>query len=126
MSKRVSIYSAATEMQAEFLVQVLGSHGIEATTTGSALAPLMGYLPATYARTRVLVDEAEVASARAIVEDFERSQRNPRGPAGESWVCSNCGEIIEAQFTDCWNCQTARGESSTADSDAKAQQTPAH
>ena len=98
-------------MQAEFLVQVLGSHGIEAQTMGGTLtATLAGYLPATYARTRVLVDEEDAERARAIVHDFERSRRPPKpvAAAAESWVCGNCGEIIEPQFTDCWKCQTPR------------------
>jgi len=113
-------------MQAEFLVQVLGSHGVDAQTVGGALTQLAGYLPATYARTRVLVDEADVERARAIVQDFERSRKNPRPVAGaeESWVCANCGEMIEPQFTDCWKCQTPRPPASPQDDpDAKARAT---
>lgn len=25
-----------------------------------------------------------------------------------SWICSNCGEIHENQFSDCWNCGSPR------------------
>jgi hypothetical protein len=123
MAKRVPIYSAAAEMQAEFLAQVLNSHGIAAQTAGGALTPLVGYLPATYARTRVLVDEEDVARARAIVEDFERSRKSPRPVAGpaESWVCANCGEMIEPQFTDCWKCQTPRPPVTEEEAAAKSQ-----
>ncbi len=131
MAKRVSIYSATTEMQAEFLVQVLASHGVEAQTMGGALTQLAGYLPATYARTRVVVDEEDVDRARAIVRDFERSRKHPKPVAGaaESWVCANCGEMIEPQFTDCWKCQTprppgAREDDKAAAAGAKAQATP--
>jgi hypothetical protein len=123
MPKMVSVYSAATEMQAEFLAQVLGSHGIEAQTAGGSLTQLAGYLPATYARTRVLVDEEDVERARGIVEDFEQSRKNPRPAAAvsESWVCANCGELIEPQFTDCWNCQTPSSRDVPGDADdAKA------
>ena len=126
MPTKVSIYFAATEMQGEFLAQVLGSHGIEAQTAGGALTTLAGYLPTTYARTRVLVDEADVERAKAIVQDFEDSRKNPKpaATAAESWVCSNCGELVEPQFTDCWNCQTPRLRDVPDDAeDAKAQAT---
>jgi hypothetical protein len=26
----------------------------------------------------------------------------------EPWYCPRCGEIIEAQFTECWQCETIR------------------
>ena len=110
MGTRVPIYSAASEMQAEFLAQLLESHGIEAVTAGGTLTTLAGYLPATYARARVMVDATDAEAARAIVRDFERARKHPKEepPTGETWVCANCGEVLELQFTDCWKCQTPR------------------
>ncbi|MBT3367913.1 MAG: DUF2007 domain-containing protein [Nitrospina sp.] len=26
----------------------------------------------------------------------------------ETWTCGNCGEVLEPQFTDCWNCGSHR------------------
>lgn len=110
MAKKVTIYAARDEMQAEFLVQVLATHEIPAEVVGAALATLVGYLPATYGRPKVLVDEADVERARPVVEQFELSRRTPAPRRGSTsaWACANCGEIIEPQFTDCWNCQAAR------------------
>lgn len=28
--------------------------------------------------------------------------------AGNAWTCPSCGEKLEAQFTSCWKCGTAR------------------
>jgi RNA polymerase subunit RPABC4/transcription elongation factor Spt4 len=28
--------------------------------------------------------------------------------AGEPWTCSRCGEVLEPQFAQCWNCGTPR------------------
>jgi hypothetical protein len=25
-------------------------------------------------------------------------------PAGASWTCEHCGELLEPQFTSCWRC----------------------
>lgn len=121
MPERVSVYSARDEMQAEFLAQLLRSHGIEATTAGGAMTTLAGYLPATYAEIRVLVDPADTGRARAVVRDFENARKRRRevgspfgarsvaaAGSGGTWTCTNCGEISEAQFTDCWNCQAPR------------------
>ena len=109
MSKKVSIYSARDEMQAEFLVQVLASHGIEAEMVGSGLTTLAIYAPDAL---RVHVNEQDVERARAVVAEFERAARTPAAAASnpaDSWACANCGEIIEPQFTECWNCQSPRG-----------------
>jgi rubrerythrin len=110
MGKQVRVYSARDAMQAEFLVQVLASHGIEAFVTGAALANIVGYLPGNMTAPFVTVDEADADRARPLVDDFERSGRGftrAPDPAG-SWTCPRCGEHIEGQFTDCWSCQTPR------------------
>ena len=111
MAKTIAAYSARNELQAALLVQVLASHGIEAQVVGGALASLTGYLPTT--PVSVHVDEADAERAKAVIEEFEQSGRGGQaaGPAtGEApWTCANCGEMIEAQFTECWNCQLPRG-----------------
>ena len=111
MADTVSIYSARDAMQADFLVGVLASHEIEAHTVGGALSTLSGYLPAP--PVTVHVAEADAGRAREIAEEFERSGRGePSGGAVAEvsrWTCANCGEAIEPQFTECWNCQLPRG-----------------
>ena len=117
MPERVSVYSARDEMQAEFLAQVLRSHGIETTTAGGALTTLAGYLPATYGDVRVLVDAADAGRARAVGEDFEDARKSRRTTWKRSggWTCPQCGELVEPQFTDCWNCQTPRPPADAGD-----------
>jgi len=29
---------------------------------------------------------------------------NLRVESGEEWTCQSCGEVLEGQFTHCWNC----------------------
>ena len=104
------VYSARDEMQAEFLVQVLAQHEIEAKLRGAALQTLAGYLPAASGGIEVCVDEADVERAQPVVKRFDRSQVRPSQPPKDqqTWTCPKCGEAIEPQFTDCWNCQTPR------------------
>jgi hypothetical protein len=113
MTKTLAIYSARDVMQAEFLVQVLASHEIEAQVVGAALSTLLGYLPASM--VKVHVAEADADRARAVVDEFERSGRGGARRGGteaeaSSWICANCGETIEPQFTECWNCGAAKPE----------------
>jgi hypothetical protein len=112
MTKTLAIYSARDVMQAEFLVQVLASHEIEAQVVGAALSTLIGYVPASM--VKVHVAEADADRARAVVDEFERSGRGGARRGGTEaeaspWTCANCGETIEPQFTECWNCQLPRG-----------------
>jgi uncharacterized repeat protein (TIGR04138 family) len=61
----------------------------------------------------VCVNEEDVERAAVFVEKFKRKVEERGGghdavTGGGPWKCANCGEVIEEQFTDCWNCQTAR------------------
>jgi hypothetical protein len=47
--------------------------------------------------------QAEKA-VRLIIAHFGEAQPGP----GEDWTCPGCGEEIEGQFTECWQCASAR------------------
>jgi uncharacterized repeat protein (TIGR04138 family) len=68
----------------------------------------------------VWVEERDAARAREFVRTFDRDpaggQRNALEPP---WTCPKCSEVIEGQFTDCWNCQATR-----PDADALAPDLP--
>jgi hypothetical protein len=97
--KLVEVYSARTLAQAELLVRVLRSHGIHAEIT-DAVSGAMWNLP-----TKVRVSEDELVDARTLVEEFLRKGEEA---AGTPWVCPTCGEKLDPQFSECWNCETER------------------
>jgi hypothetical protein len=101
--KLVEVYSARNLAQAELLVRVLRSHGIHAEITDVA-AGAMWNLP-----TKVRVSEDELADARELVEEFLRKGEEA---AGMPWVCPTCGEKLDPQFSECWNCETPRPDQS--------------
>ena len=46
-----------------------------------------------------VIDETQLNDAQRLIKE------NQTIPAtGKPWQCSNCGEQLEAQFTQCWKC----------------------
>lgn len=111
-----TIYRARDETQAQLLIAILQSHGIEGSIEQGARATAAMFAPGMFrVGLGVLVDETQAKQARRIAEEFDCSGAKPSNqPAGRSWVCPNCGETIEPQFSDCWNCQTPRPDDSAA------------
>ena len=51
-----------------------------------------------------ILDESRREEARRLIAEFG----SPSEGQGTSWRCQNCGEKIEDQFGECWQCGTAR------------------
>ena len=68
-------------------------------------ASSMGDVPPIACQQHIwLVHASDTEKARAIVEELE--QRST--PSGEPWLCTECNETLEPQFTDCWQCGAPR------------------
>jgi len=112
----VQVYIARDSMEAHFLRGVLAEEGIAATVMGENLATARGRLPMTPdTLPSVWVAHDEAPRASQIVEGFVATSRDAdagNAPAASKakWTCPTCGELVEPQFTDCWNCQTPRPE----------------
>ena len=86
-------------------INVLAAAGIACELHNRYLSGAIGEIPADQCAPELwLVDERDEALARKLI-DAARS-----GPAigAPSWRCAQCGELLDAQFTVCWNCGTAR------------------
>ncbi len=60
---------------------------------------------------RLLVFENDVATAKKLLQT-QGSDTEPAFTEGKDWTCSGCGEEIEGQFTECWQCGTSRSPES--------------
>ena len=57
--------------------------------------------PADAARTELwVVDDDKASRARSIL----KKTMAPLASVKKSWTCNGCGEMIEGQFSECWNC----------------------
>jgi hypothetical protein len=100
------IYSSQDAAFTIFLKGVLESEGIACTLRNAFLAGGAGELPVneTWPELWVL-DDADEDRARRIVE---AASQGPSG--GPDWTCPSCGELIEGQFDQCWQCGADRPE----------------
>ena len=48
-----------------------------------------------------VLDESKVDEARSILAQKDQQ-------SADSWKCGKCGELIEAQFDQCWQCGNRR------------------
>ena len=83
---------------------LLESAGIRTVIRNELLASAIGQLPFTECQPEVwLLNPADLERARSLLAD------GPLAPTEKSnvWQCG-CGEIQEAQFTQCWACARER------------------
>ncbi len=92
------VYRAATLLQVAHARNVLLAAGIASELRNQYLAGAMGELPMIETWPQLYVEDGDEQPAlRALA-------RAASAPAGQGWVCPDCGEQLEPQFTSCWRC----------------------
>ena len=99
------VHTARHPAEAHLVKGMLEAEGIRATVLGDQLYGAYGELPVL--PTVWVLDETLARHADALVVDFLRGAAAQRH-RGERWTCAHCGESLEGQFTDCWNCGASR------------------
>ena len=79
---------------------VLQAEGIAAVVRNEYLSSAMGELPPAECQAELWVlNDADAPGAEALLRTPPRR--------GAPWICGNCGERSEPQFTHCWKCGAA-------------------
>ena len=94
------IFAAINLAEVHHAKNLLESFGIRTLVKNEMLASALGQLPFTDCQPELwLTDDADAERARRVLSE------GPLRPAekGDVWQCA-CGEISEAQFTQCWRC----------------------
>ena len=95
------VFRAASLLQVAHARNVLIAAGIDSELRNQYLAGALGDLPMLETWPQLWVEDAlESAALRAL-------QNAATTPAGPAWVCAQCGEELEPQFTTCWRCGAA-------------------
>jgi len=98
------VYAAEHGLMTERIKDILEEEGIVCMIKNLNLSGGMGEIPQIECWPEVWVLEDEYYDrASSIVEDLLKESTEYR----TSWMCK-CGEKIEGQFTECWNCGIAR------------------
>ncbi len=95
-----TVYTAASVIDAQLVLDKLQASDIEAIMTGQQLVGAIGELPANLGPTIKILHDEDYLIARSIVEDFEDAMQENT----ESWTCEHCVEEQQGNFYQCWNC----------------------
>ena len=99
------VYTAKHPTEAHLIRGMLEAENIRATVRGDQLYGAYGELPVL--PTVWIHDAALTEDAQRVVAEFLRGGA-ARKYGHERWSCQQCGEVLEGQFTECWNCGSAR------------------
>lgn len=100
----IRAYVARNLMQAHLIRGFLDSEGIFSVVRGEHLVAIQGEVPITMdTLPSIWVNEVDRDTARALIERALRGEL-----VFKDWVCPVCSETVEGQFTECWQCGTAR------------------
>ena len=94
------IFASLSVAEVHHAKNLLDSVGIPSYVKNEILAAAIGQLPFTDCQPELwLANPADAERARHLLTE------GPLAPAekGDIWQC-RCGEIQEAQFTQCWRC----------------------
>ena len=99
------VFSSYNAVLAHHTRNLLEAEGIETEVRNQMLSSAMGELPPAECQAEVWVlNDEDAPRAFGVLR---------RGaPCGPDWTCADCGEILAAQFTQCWNCGALRTTSS--------------
>lgn len=89
--------------EAQHKANLLRSAGIRAEVRNTFLTGAVGDIPFIEAGPQIWIDPRESTEiAHTIIREAEQALPGPE------WVCESCGETIEGQFAQCWNCGAPR------------------
>jgi Putative prokaryotic signal transducing protein len=97
------VYRAASLLQVAHARNVLITAGIRCELRNQYLAGAMGDLPMMETWPQLYVEDEDEQYALSALS------RASAAAVGTPWVCEECQEQLEPQFTCCWRCGCERG-----------------
>ena len=95
------IHSAKDPLMIGHLKNVLATFGIKCVAKNVDLMSAAGELPPVECWPELwVVDDEKVVRPRSILRKTLAPVQSVKRP----WACAGCGETIEGQFSECWNC----------------------
>lgn len=96
------VYTSIDPVGLAHVRAALENAGIPARVLNEAIAMSAGGTAPDRAHPEIWVEnDDDEARARSIIARYEAGELAAQRPA---WKCPSCGETIEGQFTECWNC----------------------
>ncbi len=109
----VEVLVCYNDLDAEIAKGILEKNGIEVFVVRDDCGGMEPQLQMTEG-IKVLVPYSELKEASLLLKNLANKETGDNIlQESESWKCSRCGELLEGQFTDCWNCGASRDEDLT-------------
>jgi hypothetical protein len=100
------VYTCHDGFVVDYLRRSLEGRGIGCLLKNQFLQGAVGELPPTECWPELWVfDDGDLPLALEIVENLLAPEQSVDG-----WTCVGCGEVLEAQFHQCWHCGSIRAE----------------
>ena len=103
----IKIYSNQNSVIVYNLKNVLEDYGIKCEVRNEIIGRLMNVPNEAWIELWI-VDNDDYDAALKIVEDALSDDSDDEDTPEQSWICPNCGEESDSQFTECWNCGESR------------------
>ncbi len=99
------VYSAENGLMMDYLQGLLEDRGIHCMVRNQLLAGAAGELPPIETwPTLWVLDDRDADLARSLIAEAMQVT----GGSRDDWRCGQCGELMEAQFSQCWQCGAGR------------------
>ncbi|MGE5820054.1 MAG: DUF2007 domain-containing protein [Deltaproteobacteria bacterium] len=99
------VYSAKDPLMVAHLKNVLAMFGVHCVTRNLDLSSAAGELPPIECWPEIwITNDEKLARAKSIIKKTLAPLESVKKP----WRCVGCGEELEGQFTECWNCGRSR------------------
>ncbi len=99
------VFRAASLQEVAHARNLLLMAGIQSELRNQYLAGALGDLPMFETWPQLFVDDSD---EQAALSELASAAAAPRGAP---WICEECGEVLEPQFTACWRCGAPAGPS---------------
>lgn len=100
------IHTAKHALEANLVHGFLEAQGIGGEVRGAYLTSGWGELPVDLC-TVWITDDAQFDQADRLLVAFLQG-RLAQELGARTWQCPDCQEILEGQFSECWNCGARR------------------
>lgn len=99
---------AGSVMDATIVKGLLESSDIDAVLLDEYVGTLAPWYvaPGGAGAVKVAVSQADLDQSQTVLAEI--SSKGSLEVEGKAWTCPKCGEAMEAQFGQCWSCQTSR------------------
>ena len=97
------VFTGADPVLVGHIRSILEAEGIEIFVKNEHLSGGIGELPAIECWPELWVKEDRDADRAELLIQEVRAQSGVESTSS-TWTCPACGEVLEAQFTECWRC----------------------